>query len=279
MKKNVSTTLMTATLATVIGLGGAAIVNPTQVYAMSEVTEISWQDYVTPTTQAKFDNAKTPAERNKIRRRIIEKKNELLASGYEWDIKAANQIPAKYLTLEDENAPAKPEKPVEVDTPKVDVVVPEKDIDTPAEEVKPEAEVVAPEKDADVDVKDEAVDTEDKTDVDQPEAEVVAPEKDTETPAEDNAPAEVETPKVDDAEKPAVVPEVDTEVKTEEKKDTSDQPNTDTKPAEKVVDSKTSNEPKHMKKSATPETADVTAGIAAYLVGGLGLGLVSRKKK
>ncbi len=44
-------------------------------------------------------------------------------------------------------------------------------------------------------------------------------------------------------------------------------------------DSKKSYEPKHMKKSATPETADVTAGVAAYLLGGLGLGLVSRKKK
>ncbi len=45
-----------------------------------------------------------------------------------------------------------------------------------------------------------------------------------------------------------------------------------------IAKSKISAEPKHMKKSATPNTADVTAGVAAYLLGGLGLGLVSRKK-
>ncbi len=45
-----------------------------------------------------------------------------------------------------------------------------------------------------------------------------------------------------------------------------------------IAKSKVSAEPKHMKKSATPKTADVTAGVAAYLLGGLGLGLVSRKK-
>ena len=271
MKKNVSTTLMTATLATVIGLGGATIANPTIAFAQdTTVQEHKKHDgpviFIDETPE---ERAREKEERAKENARYEGLTNK---EALELDGKTGTDADIPTRKIE-------PEKPAEVETPKVDVVVPEKDTEAPAEDVKPDAEVVAPEKDADIDVKDEAVGTEDKADADQPEAEVVAPEKDTETPAEDNAPAEVETPKVEDAEKPAVVPEVDTEVKTEEKKDTSDQPNTDTKPAEKVVDSKTSNEPKHMKKSATPETADVTAGVAAYLLGGLGLGLVTRKKK
>ncbi len=316
MKKNVSTTLMTATLATVIGLGGAAIVNPTVVQA--EETQQTWKDLVHAQLLDEVDNGQTAHARNLGRLEIkyvlgaIVGNNPGLA-----DI--AQQVPEKYITLERENLSEDEkalEKLMEDNLGQESIIkgywdkyheLPnlssrkyydyaeslthlwappkKKDVDTSEDGnkkdvPKPDVEVVAPEKDADIDVKDEAVGTEDKTDVDQPEAEVVAPEKDAETPAEDNAPAEVETPKVDDAEKPAVVPGVDTEVKIEEKEETSNKSSvkdqtvgSDTEA--KAAEGKQKQEPKHMKKSATPNTADVTA---AYLLSGLGFGLLSRKK-
>ncbi len=231
MKKNVSTILMTATLATVIGLGGAVCVNqmtanPTVAYA-DELDDLLNNKEQIALDNLMGQNPDLSGDILKYYRKygVLPDVNSAQFKQYVEDVeKSYGEIPTT--TPTEETTLAEDVKPADIETPWVDVAVPEKDTNTPAVDVKPEP--VAPKKDADVETKDEAVGT---------------------------------------------------EVKTEEKKDTSDQVNSEAISAEKTVNPMTSNEPKHTKKSAIPNTADVTAGVAAYLLGGLGLGLVSRKKK
>ncbi len=349
MKKNVSTVLMSATLATVIGLGGVAIANPALAFAVGpedvptvdelmdpvklelerlsrenpdvsvqislyynkfgkvpDINSAEFKQFVidsyggktsilTPTDENAPDKPhkkhdgpvifidETPEERAREDKKHAEEtaiydgltaKEALYVSEALKEAARLGETPdpealreAARLRVARESAPPIPDINLEGPIEKIDP-----DVDIAPKPAVPDAEAIAPKKEADVETKDEAVVTEDKKDADQAEAEVVAPEKET------------ETPKVEDAEKSAVVSETDTEVKTEEKKETSNKSTvkdqtvgSDTEV--KAAEGKQKQEAKHMKKSATPNTADVTAGAAAYLLSGLGFGLVSRKKR